>query len=193
MVEVSHETVRHWAEKFGREFSNRIRRRAPVRGDKWHLDEVVVTIRGNKHWLWRAVDQDGFVLDVLVQSRRDRAAARRLVRKLLRKAAEAPRVMITDKLKSTALRARMGLRIEHRQHRGLNNRAENSHQPTRRRERMMKQFKSPRQVQRFLSIHDQVANLFHFPRNRLSAVDHCTARTEALMTWAEITGAWLGA
>jgi putative transposase len=193
-VEVSHETVRHWAEKFGREFSNRIRRRAPVRGDKWRLDEVVVTIRGNKHWLWCAVDQNGFVLDVLVQSRRDQADARRLMRTLPRKAAKAPRVMITDKLKSYgAARKDMGLRIEHRQHKGLNNRAENSHQPTRRREWIMKQFKSPGQVQRFLSIHDQVANLFHFPRNRLSAVAHRMARTEAFMTWAEITGAWLAA
>ena len=79
-IDVSHESVRHWAEKFGREFSNRIRRRAPARGDKWHLDEVVTTISSSKHWLWRAVDQDGFVLDVLVQNRRDRAAARRLMR-----------------------------------------------------------------------------------------------------------------
>ena len=95
-IEVSHESVRLWAEKFGREFSNRIRRRAPVRGDKWHLDEVVITISGKKHWLWRAVDQAGFVLDVLVQNRRDRAAARRLMRKLFKKSARAPRVLITD-------------------------------------------------------------------------------------------------
>ena len=99
-IEVSHESVRLWTEKFGRQFSNRIRRRAPARGDKWHLDEVVITIRGTKHWLWRAVDQDGFVLDVLVQNRRDRIAARRLMRKLLKKSARAPRVMITDKLRS---------------------------------------------------------------------------------------------
>ena len=131
-IDVSHETVRQWAEKFGREYSNRIRRRAPVRGDKWHLDEVVVTIRGRKHWLWRAVDQNGFVLDVLVQNRRDRKAARRLIRKLLKKSARAPRVMIADKLKSYgAARKDMELKIEHRQHKGLNNRAENSHLPTR--------------------------------------------------------------
>ena len=180
-IDVSHESVRCRAEKIGREFSNRIRRRAPVRGDKWHLDEVVITIRGRKHWLWRAVDQYGFVLDVLVQNRRDRAAARRLMRKLLKKSKRAPRVMITDKLKSYgAARKDMGLQIEHRQHKGLNNRAENSHQPTRRRERMMKRFKSPRQVQKFLSIHDQVANLFHFPRNRTSTTDHRVARASRL-------------
>ena len=106
-IEVSHESVRLWAEKFGREFSNRIRRRAPVRGDKWHLDEVVIMIGSKKHWLWRAVDQDGFVLDALVQNRRDRGAAQRLMRKLLKKSTRAPRVMITDKLKiPMALRAR---------------------------------------------------------------------------------------
>ena len=193
-IDVSHETVRQWAEKFGREYSNRIRRGAPVRGDKWHLDEVVVTIRGGKHWLWRAVDQNGFVLDVLVQNRRDRKAARRLLRKLLKKSARAPRVMITDKLKSYgAARKDMGLRTEHRQHKGLNNRAENSHLPTRRRERIMKRFKSPRQVQTFLSIHDQVANLFHFPRNRLSANAHRTARAAAFTAWGEITTARLAA
>ena len=132
--------------------------------------QVVITIAAKKHWLWRAVDQDGFVLDILVQSRRDRAAAQRLMRKLLKKSAKAPRVMITDKLKSYgATRKDMGLHLEHRQHKGLNNRAENSHQPTRRRERIMKRYKSPRQVQKFLSIHDQVANLFHIPRREICA------------------------
>lgn len=119
-IEVSHETVRRWAEKFGQEFANRIRRRAPRPGARWHLDEVVITIAGKRHWLWRAVDQDGFVLDVLVQSRRDRKAAQRLLRKLLKKNAMAPRVMITDKLGSYgAARKDMGLTIEHRQHKGL--------------------------------------------------------------------------
>ena len=193
-VDVSYESVRCWAEKFGREFSNRIRRRAPLRGDKWHLDEVVVVIGGKRHWLWRAVDQDGFVLDVLVQSRRGRTAAKRLMRKLLKKSACAPRVMITDKLKSYgAARKDMGLGIEHRQHKGLNNRAENSHLPTRRRERIMKRFKSPRQVQKFLSIHDQVANLFHFPRNKLSANQHRATRAQAFSTWTEIAAAQLAA
>src|SRR6267154_2230276 len=160
-IVVSHETVRRWAEKFGRDFANTIRRRAPQFGDKWHLDEAVVTINGRKHWLWRAVDQDGLVLDALVQSRRDRRAAERLLRKLIHKQARTPRVLVTDKLGSYgAARRSLGLTIEHRQHKGLNNRAENSHQPTRRRERIMKRFKSPRQVQRFLSAHDQVANVF---------------------------------
>jgi putative transposase len=104
-IQVSHETVRRWAEKFGREFANQIRRRTRRPGDRWHLDEVVIKIAGKRHYLWRAVDQDGFVLDVLVQSRRDRKAAKRLMRKLLKKNAMAPRVMITDKLGSMALLA----------------------------------------------------------------------------------------
>src|SRR4051794_19187606 len=158
-ISVTYETIRQWGLKFGREFANRIRRRAPRRGDKWHLDEVVITIAGTKYWLWRAVDQEGYVLDVLVQSRRDKKAAKRLLRKLLKKRGRAPRVLITDKLKSYAAAKREIMPgVEHRQHKGLNNRAENSHQPARR-ERIMKRFKSPRQVQRFLSIHDQIANL----------------------------------
>src|SRR6201989_1713111 len=96
-IPVTYETIRQWGLKFGREFANRIRRRAPRRGDKWHLDEVVITIAGKKHWLWRAVDQEGFVLDVLVRSRRDKKAAKRLFRKLLKKQGRAPRVLVTDK------------------------------------------------------------------------------------------------
>jgi putative transposase len=187
-IEVSHETIRRWAEKFGREYANRIRRRAPRAGDRWHLDEVVITIAGKRHWLWRAVDQDGFVLDVLVQSRRDRKAAKRLLRKLLKKHAMAPRCMITDKLGSySAARREMGLAIEHRQHKGLNNRAENSHQPTRRREWQMKRFKSARQAQRFLSIHDPISNLFHLRRHQLKAANYRKARRAAFEAWADIT------
>ena len=103
---VTYETVRQWGKKFGKAFSDQIRQRAPVRGDKWHMDEVVVSIAGEQHWLWRAVDQNGFVLDVLVQCRRDTRAAQRLMRKLLKSAGAPPRVMITDKLPSTALRGR---------------------------------------------------------------------------------------
>jgi putative transposase len=153
----------------------------PRRGDKWHLDEVVITIAGEKHWLWRAVDQEGFVLDVLVQSRRDKKAAKRLLRKLLKKQGRAPRVLITDKLRSYAAAKREIMPgVEHRQHKGLNNRAENSHQPTRRRERIMKRFKSPRQVQRFLSIHDQIANLFSRRPNQDTAAKFHAARTSSI-------------
>jgi putative transposase len=170
-------------------FSDQIRQRAPVRGDKRHLDEVVISIAGEPYWLWRAVDQNGFVLDVLVQRRRDSGAARRLMTKLLKAARTPPRVMITDKLRSyAAARAKMDLRVEHRQHKGLNNRAENSHQPTRRRERIMKRFKSARQAQRFLSVHDQIANIFHVPYpESTTAVDRRAARETAFAGWREIT------
>jgi putative transposase len=130
---------------------------------------VVISIAGKKHWLWRVVDEHGVVLDILVQSRRDAKAATRLLRKLLRKQGVAPSV-------------------EHRQRKGLNNRAENSHQPTRRRERIMKRFKSAGQVQRFLSVHDQVGNLFRSPANT-NAADHRASRAQAFRLWSEVTGA----
>jgi putative transposase len=186
---VTYETVRRWGKKFGKAFSDQLRQRAPARGDKWHLDEVVVSIAGEPHWLWRAVDQNGFVLDVLIQRRRDSRAAQRLMRRLLKSAVTPPRVMVTDKLRSYgAARAKMGLRVEHRQHKGLNNRAENSHQPTRRRERIMKRFKSTRQAQRFLAIHDQVANLFHIPYPESATADFRRAsRERAFAAWREIS------
>src|SRR5215217_2466079 len=119
-IDVSHETVRQWGRKFGQAFANQIRRRLPSPGDKWHLDEVCLMIGGKKHWLWRAVDQDGVVLDVLVQSRRDKQAAKRLLRKLLKKQCRAPRVMITDKLASYgAAKGEVMPSVEHRQHKGL--------------------------------------------------------------------------
>src|ERR687884_974146 len=188
-IEVSHETVRQWARKFGQSFANQIRRKLPCVGDKWHLDEVCLMIRGKKHWLWRAVDQDGVVLDVLVQSRRDKRAAKRLLRKLLKRQARVPRVMITDKLASYgAAKGEVMPSVEHGRHKGLNNRAENSHQPTRQRERQMKRFKSPRQAQRFLSAHDQINNLFHLRRDHVSATDYRAARARAFQTWAEVSG-----
>src|ERR671921_187925 len=184
---VSHESVRQWAMKFGQHFANQIRRRLPAAGDKWHLDEVVIKIAGRKLWLWRAVDQSGIVLDILVQSRRNAKAAKRLLRKLLKKQGVAPRVLITDKLTSYAAAKRTVMPgVEHRQHRGLNNRAENSHQPTRRRERIMKRFKSAGQAQRFLSAHDQVANLFRRPAHT-NAEDHRRVRAQAFQVWAEVT------
>ena len=146
-------------------------------------------IAGVKHWLWRAVDQGGFVLDVLVQSRRNKAAAERLLRKPLRKQMRPPRVMVTDKLPSYgAAKKDLLPGVEHRQHKGLNNRAENSHQPTRRRDRQMKRFKSAGQAQRFLSAHDGVNNLLHLRRDYLPAEQYRAARAEAFQAWAEITG-----
>src|ERR671921_1392268 len=188
-IEVSHETVRQWARKFGQGFANQIRRRLPSPGDKWHLDEVCLMIGGQKHWLWRAVDQDGIVLDVLVQSQRDKRAAKRLLRKLLKKQMRPPRVMVTDKLASYgAAKKELMPDVEHRRHKGLDNRAENSHQPTRRRERQMKRFRSAGQAQRFLSAHDQINNLFPLCREHVTATEYRAARTRAFELWAEITG-----
>jgi putative transposase len=151
---------------------------------------VVVTINGKKHWLWRAVDQHGAVLDVLVQSRRDRHPARRLMRKLLRKHGRAPRVLVTDKLKSYAAANReLGIKVDHRQHKGLNNRAENSHQSTRLREKVMRRFKSARHLQRFASVHDQIANLFKDCRYYTDAKQKRALRTQAFEAWESVTGA----
>jgi len=187
-VIVSHQTVRLWAEKFGRHFANNIRKRSAGRlGDKWHLDEVVITIAGNKHWLRGAVDQAGFVLDVLVQSRRNTKAAKHLMRKLLKGQGRSPRVMISDKLRSYgAAKREIMPGVEHRSHKGLNNRAENSHQPIRRRERIMKRFKSARHLQRFVSIHDPITNLFHIPRHDIPSPHHRELRAAALDTWRQI-------
>jgi putative transposase len=189
---ISHETVRQWALKFGQSFANQIRRRLPAQGDKWHLDEVVIRITGKKPWLWRAVDQHGAVLDILVQSRRAANAAKRLLRKLLKKQGVTPRVMVTDKLASYAIvKWALMPSVEHRQHKGLTNRAEDSRQPTRRRERVMKRFKSASQAQRFLAVHDQVANLFRRPAN-INAATHRVAQARALVAWAEVTGITAG-
>ena len=165
-IVVSYETVRRWALKFGPEYARRLRRKRPSRRDIWHLDEVVVTIAGRKHWLWRAVDQDGYVLDEIVQTRRDTKAAKRLLKRLLRKQGCPPRRMITDKLGSYAAARRQVMPdVEHRSHKGLNNRAENSHLPFRRRERAMQGFRSPRYLQRFVSVFSAVRNLFVPPRS----------------------------
>jgi putative transposase len=185
-IELTYETVRRWSVKFGLSIARRKRSTALARGDEWHLDEVVVTNNGKKHWLWRAVDQHGAVLDVPVQSRRDRHAAKRLMCKLLKKLRRAPRVLITDKLKSYAEANRdLRLNVEHN---GLNNRAENSHQPTRVREKVMRRFKSARHLQRFTSVHDQVTNLFIRCRYDTNAQEKRQARTHVFEAWEAVTG-----
>ena len=130
------------------------------------------------------------MLDVLVQSRRDKRAAKRLLRKLLKRQMRPPRVMVTDKLASyPAAKQELMPGVEHRRHKGLNNRAENSHQPTRRRERQMKRFKSAGQAQRFLSAHDPINNLFQLRRDHVTGTAYRTARAQAFAIWAEIAGA----
>jgi putative transposase len=158
------------------------------------MDEVFLTINGARHYLWRAVDQAGHVLDLLVQRRRDKAAARKFFRKLLKGLTYIPRVIITDKLKSYGAAKRDILpSVEHRQHRYLNNRAENSHQPTRQRERRMQGFKSPGHAQRFLSAYGPIAQHFRLRRHRLSASAYRQEMRRRFERWAEITSTKLAA
>ncbi|WP_201864908.1 IS6 family transposase [Microvirga soli] len=181
---VSYETVRRWALRFGPDYARRLKRKRPRRRDVWHLDEVVVTIAGKKHWLWRAVDQDGYVLDEIVQSRRDTKAATRLLKRLLKKQGCPPRRIITDKLGSyTAARRQIMPSVEHRAHKGLNNRAENSHVPLRKRERMMQGFRSVGGLQQYVSVFSAVRNLFVPPRTRCSALATHLHRLTAMAEW----------
>ena len=187
-IVVSHETVRQWCAKFGQTYANALRRRRARPGDKWHLDEVFITINGKTHYLWRAVDQHGNVLDILVTSRRDTRAATRFFRKLLTGLEYVPRVLVTDKLRSYGAARRRVLRsVEHRQSKYLNNRAENSHQPTRQRERAMKRFTSARHAQRFLSAFSGISPHSRPGRHRLSAQEYRRDMTDRFTTWNQIT------
>jgi putative transposase len=185
---VTYEAIRKWCLKFGQAYANQLRRRRPKPGDKWHLDEVFLTIHGTRYYLWRAVDQDGHMLDILVQRRRNKKAAKIFFRKLLKGLRYLPRVIITDKLQSYgAAKREMFPGVEHRQHRYLNNRAENSHQPTRQRERRMQGFKSPGHAQRFLSAYGPIAQHVR-PRRHLLLAPVCHHEMEKrLHSWQEIT------
>ena len=156
-LDLSYETVRRWVLKFGPSIARGLRRRRPRPSNRWHLDEMVVRIGGQQMYLWRAVDHEGEVLDMLVQRRRDSQAALRLMRKLLKKQGFAPKLLVTDKLRSYASAFRqLGLSCPHEQGFRRNNRAENSHQAVRRRERKLQRFKSARSAQRFLCMHTAV-------------------------------------
>ena len=188
-VVLTYETVRQWCLKFGQTYANELRYRRPCCGDKWHMDEMVLTIRGKKHYLWRAVDQDGNVLDILVQGRRNKKAAKRFFRKLLKGLKYVPRVIVTDKLKSYGAAKREILPgVEHRQHKRLNNRAENSHQPTRLREKKMRKFKSAGQAQRFLSALGPISGHFQPRRHRLRAQEYRATLQSSFQVWNEVTG-----
>ena len=188
-IEVSHESIRQWCAKFGQDYANRLRRRRPRPGDKWYLDEVVLTINGERYYLWRAVDQDDHVLDILVQRRHNKKAAKKFFKKLLKGLQYVPRVLITDKLKSYGAAQREVMPgVEHRQSRYLNNRCENSHRPTRERERRMQRFKSPGHAQRFLSAYGPIAQHFRPRRHLLSASEYRQEMSNRFESWAEITG-----
>jgi putative transposase len=186
---VTYEAIRKWCLKFGQPDANLLRRRRPRPGDKWHLDEVFLTIHGERHYLWRAVDQEDYVLDILVQRRRKKAAAKKFFRKLLKGCRYVPRVIITDKLASYGAAKREILpSVEHRQHRYLDNRAENSHQPTRQRERRMQGFKSPGHAQRFLSAYGPIAQHFRPRRHRLPASEYRREMAHRFQSWQDMTG-----
>ena len=188
-IVLTYETIRQWCRKFGQTYANELRRRRPRPGDKWHLDEVFLAINGKQYYLWRAVDQGGNVLDILVQSRRNKQAARKLFRRLLTDLAYVPRVLIIDKRASySAARREVLPSVEHRRHKGLNNRAENSHQPTRERERRMRRFKSPGHAQRFLAAYGPIANHFRPRRHRLTAATYHETRAARFATWRAVTG-----
>jgi putative transposase len=187
-IGVTHESIRRWCLRFGAEFARKLRRRRPKPGDTWHLDEVFLKINGKLHYLWRAVDQHGVVLDILVQDRRNATAAKRFFKRLLAGLKYKPRRIITDGLRSYGVAKREVLpEVRHRTSRYLNNRAENSHRPTRRRERQMQRFKSPEQAQRFLSSHAMIHGHFRPRRHLMTAAQYRRARTEAFRVWRRET------
>jgi putative transposase len=187
-VIVSHEAVRYWGRKFGQAYANQLRRRRPQPGDKWFLDEVFLTINGARSYLWRAIDQDDHVLDILVQGRRNKKAAKKFFKKLLKGLQYVPRVLITDKLKSYAAKHEVMPGVAHRQNRYLNNRCENSHRPTRERERRMQRFKSPGHTQRFLSAYGPIAQHFRPRRHLLAALAYRQEMQQRVQIWREING-----
>jgi putative transposase len=187
-LDVSYETVRRWLLKFGPLFARELRRRRPRPTPRWHLDEMAVVIADRQFWLWRAVDDEGEVLDLLVQRRRDKAAAVKLIRKLSKKQGSVPDVLVPDRLRSYgAARSEMGLSARHKRGLRKNNRAENSYQPTRRRERKMQRFRSPGSAQRFLSVHAAVHNTFNVQRHLTSCRTLRVLRDEAFRTWRAAT------
>ncbi len=187
-ITVTYEAIRQWCRKFGLDYARRLRRRRGRQGDTWHLDELFVRIQGRQQFLWRAVDEDGDVLDILVQSRRNRQAAKRFFRKLLNRQGREPRRLITDKLRSYSAAHRTVMpSVLHSTRQYANNRAEVAHQPTRQRERQMRRFKSAAHLQRFASVHGVVQNLFRVGRHLLRAVHYRLLRTRSFGIWAAVT------
>jgi putative transposase len=188
-VSVSYETVRRWCAKFGPAYANVLRRRQPRPGGRWHLDEVFVKINGRLQYLWGAVDQNGNVLDILMQNRRDTVAARRFFRRLMKRPGAVPRVVVTDKLCSYGAAHREVMPcVEHRPSKYLNNRAENSHQPTRQREPAKKGFRSVGGAQRFLSAFSGISPHFRPRRHLTPAHDYRADMTVRFAIWEQITG-----
>ena len=188
-AQVSYEAIRLWCQRFGPLFGGTLRRRRSRSANKWHLDEVQLKIKGRKQWLWRAVDRARLALDILVQERRTQEAAERFLRRVLEGEEHAPRVVVTDNLASypPALK-RVLPHTKHRRQNGLNNRAENSHRPVRKRERALQRFKSPEHAQRFLEPFSAVCNHFRLRRHLLPADQYQQIRTERFQQWREVVG-----
>jgi len=186
---VSYETIRSWCNKFGPAYARTIKKRRGSLGDTWYMDEVyIVTVRGGRRYLWRAVDQDGDVLDILVQKRKDKQSAVRFFKKLMKGQGCSARKIVTDKLPSYgAARKEIMPTSMHCHERYANNRAEVSHQHTRAQERQMRRFKSPGQAQRFLAVHSQVHNLFRVGRHLLRAANYRLLRSRSFETWQQVT------
>ena len=183
-ITVTYETVRQWCQKFGPDYARKLKKRQGRLGDAWYLDEVFITIQGDQHYLWRAVDQDGDTIDILVQRRRNKKAAERFFRRLLKGQGGEPRWLVTDKLRSYAAAHRTIMpTVTHINHVYANNRVEVSHEPTRQRERAMRGFNSPTQAQRFLTLHGLTQNLFRVGRHLLQAVNYRLLRTQAFQVW----------
>ena len=183
-ITVSYETIRRWVNHFGPKIAADLRQRRPKPHTTWHVDEVYLKIDGRIVYLWRAVDGEGEVLDVLVQAKRNKRAALKLMRKLLKKYGFMPEKLVADDLRSYgAAASSLGIAKRHERGRRRNNRAENSHQPTRRRERKMQGFKSVGSAQRFLSVHAAAYNTFNVQRHLTSARTHRAFRASAMNMW----------
>ncbi len=188
-IVVSYETIRSWCNKFGPAYARMIKKRRGSLGDTWYMDEVyIVTVRGERRYLWRAVDQDADVLDILVQKRKDKRAAERFFKKLMKGQGRSAREIVTDKVPGygAARKAVMPTSM-HCHERYTNNRAEVSHEYTRAQERQMRRFKSSGQAQCFLSVHSQVYNLFRVGRHLLRATNYRILRGRSFETWQQVT------
>ncbi len=183
-ITVSYESIRLWCNKFGMKFVRRLKKKHQGFGDIFFIDEVFVRIDGKQHYLWRAVDQDGEIVDVFLQRRRDGNAAKRFFKRLLKAHRNEPRKIVTDKLRSYGVAHRELIPDTiHDTSQYANNRAELSHQPTRVRERVMRRFKSIQQAQRFLTVHAAVYNLFNLGRHLVSAKNYRFFRLRAFASW----------
>jgi putative transposase len=184
-ITVSREAIRLWCIKFGAKYARRLKRKHRGYGDTFFIDEVFVKINGKQHYLWRAVDQDGEVVDVFLQAKRDGAAAKRFFKRLLRSHGDEPRKIVTDKLRSYDVAHRELMPdVIHDNSQYANNRAEQSHEPTRVRERVMRKFKSVGQAQKFLGAHAAVSNLFNLGRHLVRAVHYRNLRVSAFNEWS---------